>query len=643
MRVLSISAGSSSTSGGTPGSRMCTPTSRSCSTGISAVACVACRTGRGRVSLTQPDAASKPAKRRPSADTRLMRMSKAASTSFLVATVFLPERLAQFRVRLLHRRLADLPRDDVVVLSVGDVGRNRARALAAGCAAAADTALHVAVLAFRVVARPRLAASGAGGLEATFALRPGTGLTALTRLAILAGALFVAEPVARGRFLGRRTFLGDVRLRRAHGGIECAEGLVEPPADLGAPAAATARRRARALACRAAGAVFRLARLRPVATAGRAADGSRRSRAARLARAAGAARGAFLTRGTFLASRACFAPGAARQAGDARRAAGRVRAAARSSRRTGRLTARRAPRKLAWQPSRQTARQRAGLRIDAGFGIHLVVVFGRRRVIGADARLARGRTARAAGRSRLRPLAGLAAAAFCAALSCAARGAATFARHGDRSIRATGLFASRREIGGRATSLGPAAGAAAAGTASTGSAAARGAAAGRSAAAAVRAAAARRASTARLLSTAAGLLPAFRALRGILGHAAGQEAQGGRDGDGAQHASGFHVKTPTRARKAAGFGRVRETWRLASGIGSPARGRRPQVPAGGAEGSSPFRKAASWPARRSQAVPWTRAMNGRGTSTPTRAEVPMTFVETEPAVFAELRSQTTAW
>ena len=36
-------------------------------------------------------------------------------------------------------------------------------------------------------------------------------------------------------------------------------------------------------------------------------------------------------------------------------------------------------------------------------------------------------------------------------------------------------------------------------------------------------------------------------------------------------------------------------------------------------------------------------MNGRGTSTPTRAEVPMTFVDTEPAVFAVLRSQTIAW
>src|SRR5688572_31995192 len=62
------------------------------------------------------------------------------SASLLVATVFLPERCAQFRVRLLHRRLADLPRDDIVVLAVRDVGRNRLRALTAG-GAAADAAL----------------------------------------------------------------------------------------------------------------------------------------------------------------------------------------------------------------------------------------------------------------------------------------------------------------------------------------------------------------------------------------------------------------------------------------------------------------------------------------------------------------------
>src|SRR5688572_6554002 len=144
MRFLSIRAGSSSTSGGIPGSRMCTPTSRSCSAGTSVVACVACSTGTGRVSLTQPAASNTPANIPPSSFSRLARMPVSTSAALLVATVFLPERLAQFRVRLLHRRLADLPRDDVVILAIRDVGGHRHRALAALGATAADATLLAA-------------------------------------------------------------------------------------------------------------------------------------------------------------------------------------------------------------------------------------------------------------------------------------------------------------------------------------------------------------------------------------------------------------------------------------------------------------------------------------------------------------------
>jgi hypothetical protein len=56
----------------------------------------------------------------------------------------------------------------------------------------------------------------------------------------------------------------------------------------------------------------------------------------------------------------------------------------------------------------------------------------------------------------------------------------------------------------------------------------------------------------------------------------------------------------------------------------------------------PSRKLPSWSARRSQAVPWTRAISGTGTMTPTRAEVPVTFADTTPAVLASFRSQTKA-
>ena len=105
---------------------MCTPTSRSCSVG---------NFGRGLRRLQHGhrprllDAARREQRAREhSAQSCQPAHAHARSTSaaFLVATVFLPERRAQFRVRLLHRRLADLPRDDVVVLAVRDVGRNRA-------------------------------------------------------------------------------------------------------------------------------------------------------------------------------------------------------------------------------------------------------------------------------------------------------------------------------------------------------------------------------------------------------------------------------------------------------------------------------------------------------------------------------------
>ena len=67
--------------------------------------------------------------------------------------------------------------------------------------------------------------------------------------ALAAFAFFACAPPSSPRRAappapcGFRTFLRDVGLRRAHGGIEGAECLVEPPADLGAAVAATARAR----------------------------------------------------------------------------------------------------------------------------------------------------------------------------------------------------------------------------------------------------------------------------------------------------------------------------------------------------------------------------------------------------------------
>src|SRR6185295_16639474 len=51
--------------------------------------------------------------------------------ALLVLPVLFPETRAQLRIRLLHRGLAKLPRNDVVILAVRNVGRNGTRAAAA--------------------------------------------------------------------------------------------------------------------------------------------------------------------------------------------------------------------------------------------------------------------------------------------------------------------------------------------------------------------------------------------------------------------------------------------------------------------------------------------------------------------------------
>src|SRR3990172_4012557 len=56
---------------------------------------------------------------------RFMACSSVLASALLVVAVLLPELLPDARVLLLHRRLAELSRDDVVVLAVADVGRHR--------------------------------------------------------------------------------------------------------------------------------------------------------------------------------------------------------------------------------------------------------------------------------------------------------------------------------------------------------------------------------------------------------------------------------------------------------------------------------------------------------------------------------------
>ena len=408
MRFLSGRSGSSSTSFGTPGSRMCTPTSSSWSVGISAVACVACRTGSGRVSLTQPAAASSARTPGVTSSRRFMPIAPAerASASFLVATVFLPERRAQFRVRLLHRRLADLPRDDVVVPAVRDVGRNRPPGPLPPAPPAADAALLFVSEPWpsSPVRRPRRRVAAprptfAGGFEAAFALRPVALAVAIAhyrRRPRRPPLLHHRPDRCRHRRPGGRAFLRDVRLRRAHRLIESAESLVEPPADLRAAAAGAARRSARALACRAAASLAP----RGIAAACAACTAYAAGRPARRT-VAGTCRRRHRQRRRLrhcprprrpyhcLQPRRCtsaraVAAGTACPAHPARPALRHTGRAAACHHPTRPARPARRP-AAARQAARQASRQAADLRVYADFHIDVVVVLFGRRVIRADA------------------------------------------------------------------------------------------------------------------------------------------------------------------------------------------------------------------------------------------------------------------
>jgi hypothetical protein len=324
------------------------------------------------------------------------------SPPLLVATVFFPERLAQFWIGLLHRRLANLPRDDVVVPAIRDVGRDRARrALAArpaGAAGSTGAALRTFSAFRRITCTFLCFAAGctAGRLEPAFALRSAPGFVAAFAtgavLALPTGSVFIARFTAR-RFARGRAFLRDIRLCRTNGRIESAEGLVEPAPDLLAAASATG------------GALARSASLTAA---------SRLTAACRATCAARRISTSLSTRGS-----TCIVGAPARNSRCSRHSARRVRATTRSSRRA----------------ARQATRQAANLRVDAGFDIRVVVVFGSGFVIAVDTGTAIGSTAaRAARRAGFRPFASCATAAGLAALSGATGCTAFFARDRDWGI-----------------------------------------------------------------------------------------------------------------------------------------------------------------------------------------------------------------
>jgi hypothetical protein len=168
------------------------------------------------------------------------------STLFVVA-IFLPELLAQLRVRLVHRGFAQLTRDDIVIAAVRNISRNRVRpAAAAGTTAISTTAtLSVALtllplalaltalagaiavltiaLAVLAIALPALAGAVARTLRtAAFRFATGAAVCALAARAFSAACAATA-PTALAR--NRCLFVTDRPIEHAEGNIELAVNL----------------------------------------------------------------------------------------------------------------------------------------------------------------------------------------------------------------------------------------------------------------------------------------------------------------------------------------------------------------------------------------------------------------------------------
>src|SRR4051812_24449578 len=123
MRFLARASSLSLMFSGIPGSNTRTPTSNNSASGMCTVACWATTLGIGLVSLvTQPVSTITAANTVPATNLQFMTsplFSNRSLRRFLVIVVFLPESLFQLRIRLFLGRLAQAPRDDVVVVTAG--------------------------------------------------------------------------------------------------------------------------------------------------------------------------------------------------------------------------------------------------------------------------------------------------------------------------------------------------------------------------------------------------------------------------------------------------------------------------------------------------------------------------------------------
>jgi len=169
--------------------------------------------------------------------------------ALLVLAVLFPQPLAQLRVRLLHRGLAQLARDDVIVATVRDIGRHGVRPGAAGGSTAhpATAALLARLLSGRLAAAARR--TGVARLVTSLSNVAG----AFLRRAVFGPGLGLAAgtSAARRRAAAGRALLRDRFLLLAHPLVEYREGLVEPSIDLGAAIFGCRRAAARAAAGRA--------------------------------------------------------------------------------------------------------------------------------------------------------------------------------------------------------------------------------------------------------------------------------------------------------------------------------------------------------------------------------------------------------
>ena len=239
---------------------MCTPTSSSWSAGISVVACAACLSGSGRVSWTQPAIATMAAADAIQSDVSLVMAgspAEFASASFLVATVFFPERCAQL--------------GSVSFIAASRIWRATMSSSApSGMSAGIDFGPSppppptepptppCVLEAFASSAVPLpLPSPSPLPPRPTDSSPPGdSGPAAAGRITTRAGIAVFAAARTRARFAGALAlllgaFLGDRRLRVAHGFVEHTECLVEAAIDFVAPArAATASGRALAGGCR---------------------------------------------------------------------------------------------------------------------------------------------------------------------------------------------------------------------------------------------------------------------------------------------------------------------------------------------------------------------------------------------------------